>query len=141
MIVRHLVFLKVVSICFGNLNETYIAPLIGDLQRAPLVALVNTSDIRQNILKSFKKQLNEKVDNLVKQKLKNINHRIQKLEEKWKSFEKDISTGSKKRKGKNVTPLELISVHMIIFTIKISHRFDCLQFSCYSYRPNLVINQ
>ncbi|VDI37606.1 Hypothetical predicted protein, partial [Mytilus galloprovincialis] len=70
----------------------------GDLQRAPLVALVNTSDIRQNILKSFKKQLNEKVDNLVKQKLKNINHRIQKLEEKWKSFEKDISTGSKKRK-------------------------------------------
>ncbi|XP_063442508.1 microfibril-associated glycoprotein 4-like [Mytilus trossulus] len=98
MIARHLVFLKVASICFGNLNETYIAPLIGDLQRAPLVALVNTSDIRQNILKSFKKQLNEKVDNLVKQKLKNINHRIQKLEEKWKSFEKDISTGTKKGK-------------------------------------------
>ncbi|CAG2251443.1 CYP3A [Mytilus edulis] len=72
--------------------------MIRDQQRAPLVALVNTSDIRQNILKSFKKQLNEKVDNLVKQKLKNINHRIQKLEEKWKSFEKDISTGSKKRK-------------------------------------------
>lgn len=94
MLVRHLVFLIVASICFGSLNETYIAPLKGDLQRVPLVVLLNTSDINKIILKSFEKNLNENVDNLIKQKFGNIHQRMQELEENWKSF---ISAGTKKK--------------------------------------------
>lgn len=108
MLVRHLIFLIVASICFGSLNETYISPLKGDIQRVPLVALLNTGDISKRILKSFEKQLNEKVDNLIKQKFGNIHQIMQELEEKWKSF---ISAVSKNRKGKTVEPLELISVN------------------------------
>ncbi|XP_071173857.1 fibrinogen-like protein A [Mytilus edulis] len=91
MLFRYLIVLTISSICFGNPDGTYIAPLIDDPQRAPLVALLNTSDISQTILKSFGKQLNEKVDKLIKQKFGDIHHRIQELEEK----STDLSTGTK----------------------------------------------
>ncbi|XP_076111846.1 ryncolin-4-like isoform X3 [Mytilus galloprovincialis] len=98
MLVRHLIVLTIGSICFGNPDGTYIAPLIDDPQRAPLVALLNTSNISQNILKSFGKQLNEKVDELMKQKFGDIQHRIQGLEEKSQILETDLSTGTQNRK-------------------------------------------
>ncbi|OPL33708.1 hypothetical protein AM593_10188, partial [Mytilus galloprovincialis] len=84
----YLIVLTICSICFGNPDGTYIAPLIDDPQRAPLVA------ISQTILKSFGKQLNEKVDKLIKQKFGDIHHRIQELEEK----STDLSTGTKTEK-------------------------------------------
>ncbi|XP_071173867.1 fibrinogen-like protein A [Mytilus edulis] len=98
MLVRHLIVLTISSACLGNPDDTYIAPLIDDPQRAPLVALLNTSDISQNILKSFGKQLNEKVDKLIKQKFGDIQHRLQELEGKCKTLETDCSTGIKKSK-------------------------------------------
>lgn len=100
MLVRQLIVLTVSSVCFGNPDGTYIAPLIDDPQRAPLVALLNTSDISQSILKSFGKQLNEKVDKLIKKKFGDIHHRLQELEGKCKTRETDCSAGIKKSKGK-----------------------------------------
>ncbi|XP_052062391.1 fibrinogen C domain-containing protein 1-A-like isoform X2 [Mytilus californianus] len=93
MLVRHLIVLTIGSICFGNPDGTYIAQLIDDTQRAPLVALLNTSDISQSILKSFGKQLKENVDNLINPKFGDIYHRIQELEGKCKTLETDRSAG------------------------------------------------
>lgn len=117
MLVRHLIVLLCGSICFGNLDGTYIAPLIDDTQRAPLVALLNTSDISQNILKSFGNQLNEKVNNSINEKLGDIHLRIQKVEENCKHIETDRSSGSGNRKGKKLFHFTVIfSPTMIVNT-------------------------
>ncbi|CAG2251442.1 unnamed protein product [Mytilus edulis] len=127
MLVRHLIVLTVSSVCFGNPDDTYIAPLIDDPQRAPLVALLNTSDISQNILKSFGKQLNEKVDKLIKQKFGDIQHRLQELEGKCKTLETDCSAGIKKRNDK---------IHILTSQGRYELRIDLHDFDNNQLMPN-----
>ncbi|XP_063443193.1 microfibril-associated glycoprotein 4-like [Mytilus trossulus] len=97
-LVGHLIVLVYGSLCFGNPDGTYIAPLIDDTQRAPLVALLNTSDISQNIMNSFGKQLNEKVNDSINEKMGDIHRRIQKVEETCEHIERDRSSGNGNRK-------------------------------------------
>ncbi|VDI16475.1 Hypothetical predicted protein [Mytilus galloprovincialis] len=98
MLVRHLIVLTIGSICLGNPDDTYIAPLIDDPQRAPLVALLNTSGKYRGVKKltpvnsgKFSVNLYYGSDTLIKQKFGDIHHRIQELEEKGT----DLSTGTK----------------------------------------------
>lgn len=49
-----LTFINLVKICNGNPTVSYVSPLMDEMQRAPLDAVLNTSDINKNILENLK---------------------------------------------------------------------------------------
>lgn len=58
-------FISLVKICNGNPTVNYVSPLMDEMQRAPLVAVLNTSDISKNILENLEKQLTTRVKQIV----------------------------------------------------------------------------